>query len=135
MVLTVRNRPIRTVLRWQLIVTATLAVAAGILWGPNGAVSAALGGIVNLVAGWGFGLMVSRRKVGTAGDALRTMVRAEAVKVVLIVLGLWLVLTQYRDIVHAGFFAAFVTTVVVFAAAFLVPEAEENKTPRNSGDA
>lgn len=135
MVLTVQNRPIRTVLRWQLIVTATLAVAAGFVWGLNGAVSTALGGLVNLVAGWGFGLMVSRRKVGTAGDALRTMFRAESVKVVLIVLGLWLVLTLYRDIVHAGFFAAFVITVVVFAAAFVVPEADDKKTTPESGDA
>lgn len=135
MVLTVQNRPIRTVLRWQFIATAALALAAGFVWGWNGALSAALGGIVNLVAGWGFGLMVSRRKVGTAGDALRTMFRAEAVKVVLIVLGLWLVLTQYREIVHAGFFAAFVITVMVFAAAFVVPEADDNETPRDTGDA
>ena len=50
----VRSRPIRTILRWQLIVTAALTlVVASLLWGMHGAVSAALGGLVNVVGGMG----------------------------------------------------------------------------------
>jgi len=63
---------------------------------------------------------VSRGEAGTAGEALATMFRAEAIKVVLILSGLFLTLSLYRDIVHAAFFAAFVITVVVFAAAIAV---------------
>jgi len=45
-----------------------------------------------------------------------------------VIAGLGLVLTIYRDIVHAAFFATFVITVGVFAAAIAVPDADENKT-------
>jgi hypothetical protein len=38
------------------------------------------------------------------------------------------VLSLYRDIVHAAFFAAFVVTVGVFAAAVAVRDAGDNKT-------
>jgi ATP synthase protein I len=44
-------RPIRIVLRWQVIVTVALTLVAGLLWGKDGAFSAVLGGAVNIVAG------------------------------------------------------------------------------------
>ena len=50
-----RMRPIRIVLRWQLIATAVLVLAAMLLWGRDGALSAALGGGVNVAAGWAYG--------------------------------------------------------------------------------
>ena len=125
MVFKSQPRPIRIVLRWQVIVTAVLTLVAALLWGRHGAISAALGGGVNLVAGWVYGWRVSRGEARTAGETLRTAFRAEAIKVVLIVAGLWLVLSTYRDIVHVAFFASFVTTVGVFAAAIAVRDAEE----------
>jgi len=118
-------RPIRTVLRWQLIVTVVLSLLALILWGANGAVSAALGGIVNLVAGSVYGWRVSQSEARTAGEALRTMMKAEGMKVVLIIAGLWLVLTGYGEIVHVAFLGTFVITVGIFAAAIAVPDARE----------
>jgi len=121
-------KPIRIVLRWQVIVTAALTLVAALVWGRDGAISAALGGAVNVVAGWAYGMWGAQGKARTAGEALRTMLRAEAVKVILIIAGLGLVLTIYRDIVHAAFFATFVITVGVFAAAIAVPDADENKT-------
>jgi ATP synthase protein I len=127
-------RPIRIVLGWQVIVTAALTLVASLLWGLDGAVSAALGGGVNLLAGWAYGWRVSQGEAGSAGEALRTMFRAEAIKVLLILAGLWLVLQQYKDVVHVAFFATFVITVGVFAAAIAVPESEVNDTPRPAGD-
>ena len=118
-------RPIRIVLRWQVIVTAALSLVAGLLWGRDGALSAVLGGAVNIVAGGIYGWRVSRREARTAGEALATMFRAEGIKIVLILAGLLLVLTQYRDVVHVAFFATFVITVGVFAAAIAVRDAEE----------
>ena len=120
-------RPIRIVLRWQLIVTAVLSLLAALLWGWDGAVSAALGGAINVFAGWVYGWRVAQGEAKTAGEALRTMLRAEAIKILLIVVGLWLVLSNYREIVHGAFFAAFVITVGVFAAAIAVRDIE-NKT-------
>jgi F0F1-type ATP synthase assembly protein I len=127
-------RPIQVVARWQLIVTAMLTVLASLLWGRDGAVSAALGGAINLVAGWVYGWRVSQVEAGSAGEALRTMFRAEAIKILLIFAGLWLVLSSYQDIVHVAFFATFVITVGVFAAAIAVRDTEENNVPRSSGD-
>ena len=120
MLFTPRLRPIRIVLRWQLIATAVLSLAAALLWGRDGAISAALGGAVNVTAGWLYGWRVSQGEARTAGQALRTMLRAEAMKVLAIVVQLWVVLSQYRDIVHAAFFGAFVITVIVFAAAIAI---------------
>ena len=116
-------RPIRTVLKWQVIVTAALTMVAALLWGRDGALSAALGGAVNIVAGWVYGWRVSQGVARTAAEALRTMFRAWGMKVALIVILLWAVLSNYRDIVHAAFFAAFVVTVGVFAAAIAVRDA------------
>ena len=121
-------RPIRIVQRWQIIVTAVLALVGLILWGRDGALSAALGGAINVIAGWVYGWRVSQGEARTAGEALRTMFRAEGIKVLLIVVQLWAVLASYRDIVHAAFFAAFVVTVGVFAAAIAVREPEEQKS-------
>src|SRR5260221_5660444 len=121
-------RPIRIVLRWQLIVTAALTVVAALLWGRDGAISDALGGAVNIVAGWVFGSRRAQGRARSAGEALRTALRAEAMKVLMIIAGLWLVLANYRDIVHVAFFASFVITVMVFAAAIAVRDTQANNT-------
>jgi len=128
MVFKPQMRPIRIVLQWQIIVTAVLALVALLLWGRDGALSAALGGAINVIAGWVYGWRVSQGEARTAGEALRTMFRAEGIKVLLIVVQLWAVLASYRDIVHVAFFAAFVVTVGVFAAAIAVRDPEEQKS-------
>ena len=48
------------------------------------------------------------------------MIRAEAAKITLIVVQLWLVLTTYRDIVAAALIAAFVVTVLVSTTAIVM---------------
>jgi ATP synthase protein I len=123
-------KPIRIVLRWQAIATAALTLVAALVWGTDGAISAALGGAINIVAGWVYGLWGAQGKARTAGDALRTMLRAEAIKVIIILAGLGLVLANYREIVHVAFFASFVITVGVFAAAIAVPDTDEKNASR-----
>ena len=114
--------------RWQLIATAALTLASSLLWGWDGALSAALGGAVNLTAGWVYGWRVSQGEARTAGEALRTMLRAEAIKVLLIIVQLWLVLANYKEIVHAAFLGTFVITVGIFAAAIAVRDPGEEKS-------
>jgi ATP synthase protein I len=134
MVFKVQMRPIRTVLRWQLFATAVLALVSAIPWGKDGAVSAILGGSINLAAGWAYGWILSRSGKASAGEALRTMLRAEAVKVLLIIILLWLVFVNYGSIVHAAFLGTFAITVAIFAAAIAVRDTDENKRPRATGD-
>ena len=119
-----KTKPIRTVLKWQLIVTAAIAAVSGVLAGTGGAISALLGGFVNVVAGvaygWLLGLGLGAKAVPDAGSSLVAMFRAEGGKILVIVGGLWLALSTYRDLVPAAFFTAFFTTVVVFSMAFFV---------------
>jgi len=118
------TKPIRTVLRWQVIATAGVATVAGVLAGGHGAVSAALGGLVNVVAGvtygWLLGWRLGATAVPDAGSSLVAMFRAEAGKILVIIGGLWLTLTAYQDMVLSAFFTAFVLTVIVFSMAILV---------------
>lgn len=118
------TKPIRTVLRWQLIATAVVAAVAGGWAGAEGATSAALGGAVNVVATVAYafllGLGLAGRPVPSAGASLVAMLRAEAGKILVIVVGMWLSLSLYRSMVTAAFFTAFVVTVIVFSMAFFV---------------
>jgi F0F1-type ATP synthase assembly protein I len=79
-----------------------------------------LGGIVNVSAGVVFAMLVRLGRPETAAGTLRTMLRAEAAKIAVILLQLSLVLTTYREVVHGAFFAAFVVTVFVSQAAILI---------------
>jgi ATP synthase protein I len=114
------RKPIRTVLRWQLIATAALTLAGGLLAGVDGALSAALGGAVSVCAGWVSGVVASRGKAQSAGEVLFGALRAEAVKLGLIVLLLWLVLAMYENVVAPALIGSFVITVLIFTMAFFV---------------
>lgn len=131
MVPPLKTRPIRTVLRWQVIVTAVTAVIAGVAAGTPGAVSALLGGGVNLAAGITYafllGLGLRNTPVPGAGTTLIALFRAEAGKVIVIVAGLWLALTAYADVVPMAVIAAFMATVIVFSMAFFVSDREPGK--------
>ena len=48
--------------------------------------------------------------------------RAEAVKVVLMILLLWIVLAAYRDVVAIGLMGSFIATVLIFAMAVAVQD-------------
>ncbi len=121
------SKPIRTVFRWQLFATLALAVLGGILAGTHGALSAVLGGLVSLCAGWA-SAKVASRKADSAGGVLVTALKAEAVKLGLIVVLLWLVLAAYREVVVPAFVGSFVATVLIFSMAFFV---REHKQPHS----
>ena len=116
------RKPIRTVLRWQLIATAALTLAGGILAGVDGALSAALGGAVSVCAGWVAAVVASKGKAQSAGEVLIGALMAEGVKLGLIVILLWLVLATYEGVVAPAFFGSFLVTVLIFAMAFFVRE-------------
>lgn len=118
------RKPIRTVLRWQLIATAALTLAGGILAGVDGALSAALGGAVSVCAGWVAAVVASKGKAQTAGEVLIAALMAEGVKIGLIVILLWLVLATYEGVVAPAFFGSFLVTVLIFGMAFFVREYE-----------
>lgn len=113
-------KPIRTVLRWQLMATVALTLAGGMLAGVDGALSAALGGAVSFCAGGVSAVVASKGKAQSAGEVLIGALMAEGVKIGLIVLLLWLVLAAYDQIVAPAFFGSFMATVLIFGMAFFV---------------
>lgn len=118
----IESKPIRTVLGWQLLATVVIALGAGLWAGWHGAVSAVLGGGINQIADLAYALLVSGGGIRTAGNTLRTLFRAEGVRILLIVFLLGWVLTSYKEVVHPALFLSFVVSVIVFRAAILVKE-------------
>ena len=116
------SKPIRTVVQWQLAATAAISLVAAALAGIHGASSAAAGGAISIIAGLSAALVASRSDAKSAGRVLVGALRAEAVKVGLAVLLLWLVLANYEKVVVAAFIAAFAVTMVIFSMAFFVRE-------------
>lgn len=112
-------KPIRRVIRWQLIVTVGLALVAWLWAGVHAALSAALGGAVNITAVAVYAGVLAISNPTSAGGTVAALFRAEAFKILVIVGELWLVLTAYKSLVPAAFFATFVITVLLFRLALL----------------
>jgi ATP synthase protein I len=117
-----KSRAMRTVLRWQVIATGLMAALAGYLAGAHGALSAALGGSVSLAASLGFAGVASLGQADSAGSVVIGALRAEGVKILLIVLLLWLVMATYKNVVVIAFFGTFFVATVLFSAAAFVRE-------------
>ena len=122
------SRPIRTVLMWQLAATAAMTLAAALLAeagaAASNATSAAAGGVVSVIAGLASALVASLSKTKSAGGVLVGALRAEAVKIALALLLLWLVLANYREAVVGVFLGAFIVTMLIFSMAFFVRDYE-----------
>ena len=113
------SRPIRVVLLWQLAATVVMTAAGGFLAGSHGALSGAAGGAISICAGL-IAALVAARGVKSAGGVLVGALTAEAVKIVLAVLLLWLVLANYAQAVIGAVVASFVLTMLIFGMAFFV---------------
>ena len=116
----IRSKPVRTVLVWQVVATVLMAVIAGLLSGIHGAASAALGGTVSVVAGLAFAMVMQSSNMQSADGTIVAALRAEATKIGLAVMLLWLVLALYKDVVLIVFIGAFIVSILVFSMAFFV---------------
>jgi len=110
-------RKFRPVIGTQVLATIIVASIAAWFAGVHGAISAALGGLVSIVAGLVFALMTARNKVRSAGEVLLVAFKAEAAKLVLAILLLWLVLTVYQDVVVVSLIGSFVVSILIFSMA------------------
>jgi ATP synthase protein I len=113
------SKPIRTILIWQLAASAAITLAAAATAGKHGALSAIAGGAVSIIAGLASALVASLG-AKSAGGVLVGALRAEAVKLGLALLLLWLVLVNYAGAVVAVFLGTFVVTMLIFSMAFFV---------------
>jgi ATP synthase protein I len=116
------TRPFRAVLVWQAAATIAIAAVSGLLAGVHGALSAVLGGVINLSAGAVYAFVLAIAPPKTAGATIAALFRAEAAKILVIIGLMWLVLSTYRDAVLPALVAAFVVTVLLFRVALFVRE-------------
>ena len=116
------SKPIRTVIAWQAAATLAMTLAGAAFIGIHGAVSAAAGGLVSIIAGLAAAWIAARGSGNSAGGILVGALRAEAVKIGLVVLLLWLVFANYADVIVVVVIGSFVVTMLIFAMAFFVRE-------------
>jgi ATP synthase protein I len=114
------RRPVLTVLKWQLLATTAIALLSGLVAGWHGALSAVAGGAISVTAGLSAALVASLASARSAGSVVLGALRAEAVKLGIAVLLLWLVLLNYREAVVGALIASFLVTLIIFAMAFFV---------------
>ncbi len=74
------------------------------------------------LAGLASALVASLRRAKSAGGVLAGALRAEAVKIGLALVLLWLVLANYPQAAVGVFLATFVVTMLIFSMAFFVRE-------------
>ena len=122
------SKPIRTVLRWQLLATMALTLLAGALDGAHGASSAGLGGAVSVFAGWVSGLVAATGRGESAGGVLVTALMAEGVKLGVMAALLGIVLVVYAEVVVPVFLGSFIVTALIFSMAFFVREHNQRRT-------
>ena len=120
--LRILSKPIRTVLRWQIVATAVLTAVAAVAAGLDGALSAALGGLISIGAGLVSAAVAALSKAESAGGVLLGALRAEGIKIGLMVVLLCLVLATYRDVVALALVGSFALTALIFTMAFVVRE-------------
>lgn len=115
-----RRRVQAVVVRGGL-VTVVVVLLAAMIDGGSAAVSAVLGGGIGVAGSVVFALLTAARQP-SAADVVRALIRAEAAKITVIVLLLWLCFTLVRELVVVAFFGAFVVAVLVAGIANAVPD-------------
>jgi ATP synthase protein I len=116
------SKPMRAVLRWQVAATLALMLVGALLQGAQGAISAAGGGLASVCAGVAAAYAASRGGARSAGGVLVGALRAEAIRVGLAVLLLWLLLKNYDAAVVGVAVGSFIVTMLIFTMAFFVRE-------------
>ncbi len=119
----VLSRPVRTVLLWQVVATALIAAFGGAFAGAHGATSGVLGGLVGIVGGLTFAWFAGRNRAASPEGVLFAALKAEGIKVLVLVALLGLVLVTYQSCVVPVLIGAFIASTMIFGFAFFVRDA------------
>ena len=111
-------RKFRPVIGSQVLATIIIASIAAWLAGVHGAISALLGGLISILAGLAFVGLAAKsaaEKGKSAAEVIFAALKAEAVKLVVAGLLLWLVLALYQQVVVVGLLGSFLVTILIFS--------------------
>ena len=123
---TVMHRAFAKSARWQLIAAAISATAAFFLVGTHAALSALAGGGA-VLAGSYAATSVSRAGQTSAAGALLNVLKAEAVKIVVIAVLLLLVFKFYQGLVPLALIGGLACAALISGAALRTFDEEDNK--------
>ncbi len=118
-------RKFRPVIGSQVLATIIIASLAAWFAGAHGAISAALGGLISISSGLVFVWLAAKsagEKGRSAGEVLFAALKAEAAKLFLAGLLLWLVLAFYQDVVVVGLLGSFVVSILIFSMALFTSD-------------
>ena len=113
-------RKFRPVFGSQVLATIIIASIAAWFAGVHGAISAGLGGLISITSGLVFVFLAAKsagEKGRSAGEVLFAALKAEAAKLFLAGLLLWLVLAFYQEVVVVGLIGSFVVSILIFSMA------------------
>ncbi len=85
--------------RWQLIITVLITGVSLLVAGVSAAISAFFGGAAVVVGGFAGMMMAQRPNSGTSGAVLISLLKAEAVKVLVIAVLLLMIFKFYQGLV------------------------------------
>ncbi|MCS6996501.1 MAG: ATP synthase subunit I [Casimicrobiaceae bacterium] len=115
-----RNPVLRRMLVIQAGLTVAMAVAAGVMAGEHGMVSALLGGLTNVFASVVYVVVANFGLKHARGTGLWPLLRAEIVKLVFIAVQLAVIVGFYKQLNVGAMFVTFLVTLLAWRAALVI---------------
>lgn len=103
-------------LRLQLVATAVVAIGALAFFGLHAGVSGFVGGFSVMFAAF-FASKIANREVKTPSAALLNLLKAEAIKILIIIAVLFLAFKLYKQIIPAAMLAGMAAAALISGAA------------------
>lgn len=110
------NKIFNKMLQWQLIATLAVAVIAVIVSGSHAGVSAISGGL-SVAIGAFFASKIAQRRSNEAATVLVNLLKAEAVKIVIIIVLLFIMFKVYKQLVPFALIAGLAASALFSGAA------------------
>jgi len=110
------NKVFKKMLQWQLIATLIVAIMAGIISGAHAGFSALIGGACVVIGAY-FASKIAQRSSKEAATVLVNLLKAEAVKIVIIVVLLFIAFKVYKQLVPFALIAGLAASALFSGAA------------------
>lgn len=112
--------------RWQIIATVVVTILAFSLAGVNAALSALGGGCAAILGGFAAVSLTRGRKPTTPGGALLVLLKAEAVKIGVIALVLFVIFKFYAGLVPLALIGGLACAALISGAALRTLDEDNN---------
>ena len=110
------NKVFKKMLQWQVIATLIVAIMAGIISGAHAGFSALIGGACVVIGAY-FASKIAQRSSKEAATVLVNLLKAEAVKIVIIVVLLFIAFKVYKQLVPFALIAGLAASALFSGAA------------------